>query len=167
MTKNMITALFEYNTWANDKIMEKAVQMGEDQLTAPTGHSHGSLRELILHMMRTEWVWRNLCQFGAITQAPPHRGDMPTLDAIQDRWAQEDELMRTYLEGLNDADLKKTISLKDRLGNTHSYDLWGMLMHLLLHSMQHRSEVAAILTGYDHSPGDLDLIFFLSERGQS
>jgi uncharacterized damage-inducible protein DinB len=118
-------------------------------------------------MMRTEWVWRNLCQFGAITQAPPHRGDMPTLDAIHDRWAQEDKLMRTYLKGLNDADLKKTISLKDRLGNTHSYDLWGMLMHLLLHSMQHRSEVAAILTGYGHSPGDLDLIFFLGERGQS
>jgi uncharacterized damage-inducible protein DinB len=68
MTKNMIAVLFEYNTWANAKILDKAALLSENQLTAPTGHSHGSLRELILHMMRTEWVWRNLCQFGAITK---------------------------------------------------------------------------------------------------
>jgi uncharacterized damage-inducible protein DinB len=167
MTKNMIAALFEYNTWANAKILEKAGLMSDDQLTTPTGYSHGSLRELLLHMMRTEWVWRKLCQFGAITQPLPHRGDMPTLDAIQARWAQEEELLRAYLDGLSDADLKKIVHLKDRDGNMHSYELWGMLMHLLLHSMQHRSEAAVILTDFGHSPGDLDLIFFLGERGES
>ncbi len=167
MSKNMIAALFEYNSWANAKILEKAMLLREDQLTAPTGHSHDSMRELLLHIMRTEWVWRNLCQFGAITQAPPHRGDMPTLDAIRERWVQEEQHMRAYLGGLSDADLKNVVHLKDRHGNTHTYELWGMLLHLLFHSMQHRSEAAVILTDFGYSPGDLDLIFFLGERGQS
>ena len=40
--------------------------------------------------------------------------------------------------------------------------LWGMMEHVLNHGTQHRAEVAAMLTGFGHSPGDLDLLFYLA-----
>ncbi len=39
--------------------------------------------------------------------------------------------------------------------------LWQLMLHLINHGTQHRSEAAALLTGYGQSPGDLDLILYL------
>jgi uncharacterized damage-inducible protein DinB len=40
------------------------------------------------------------------------------------------------------------------------------ITHLMLHGMQHRSELALMLTGFGHSPGDIDLVFYLMEQAR-
>ncbi|HYU21327.1 MAG TPA: DinB family protein [Chloroflexota bacterium] len=42
--------------------------------------------------------------------------------------------------------------------------LWQMMLHVANHGTQHRSEVAALLTGFGQSPGDLDLLVYLWDR---
>ncbi len=42
--------------------------------------------------------------------------------------------------------------------------LWHCLLHVVNHGTQHRSEAAAILTGYGYSPGGLDFTMFLNEQ---
>jgi uncharacterized damage-inducible protein DinB len=37
------------------------------------------------------------------------------------------------------------------------------MAHVVNHGTQHRSEAAAMLTEFTHSPGDIDLIMFLRE----
>jgi uncharacterized damage-inducible protein DinB len=39
--------------------------------------------------------------------------------------------------------------------------LWQMMLHVANHGTQHRSEAAAMLTSFGHSPGNLDLLFHL------
>jgi uncharacterized damage-inducible protein DinB len=38
---------------------------------------------------------------------------------------------------------------------------WHMVMQMVTHGAQHRSEAAAVLTAYGESPGDLDFLFFI------
>jgi uncharacterized damage-inducible protein DinB len=43
--------------------------------------------------------------------------------------------------------------------------VWQILVHILYHSAQHRSEMAEMLTRYGQSPGDLDFVFYLNSAG--
>ena len=49
-------------------------------------------------------------------------------------------------------------------GETWTYPLWQQLLHQVNHATQHRSEVAAQLTRFRHSPGWLDFLVYLDEQ---
>jgi uncharacterized damage-inducible protein DinB len=49
---------------------------------------------------------------------------------------------------------------------TQTLPLWQMMFHVVNHGTQHRSEIAAMLTAFDHSPGALDMTAFLRERAR-
>ncbi|MBV9787006.1 MAG: hypothetical protein JOZ51_02450, partial [Chloroflexi bacterium] len=42
--------------------------------------------------------------------------------------------------------------------------VWHILLDVILHATQHRSEAAALLTSYGQSPGDYDFTMFMSQR---
>jgi len=44
--------------------------------------------------------------------------------------------------------------------------VWHILLDLIIHATQHRSEAAALLTSYGQSPGDFDFIMFMNESTQ-
>ena len=82
-----------------------------------------------------------------------------------------DELRRGYDRNqevpedvLKASSLKITSDLADLKGVTHSLPLGQMLLHVVNHGTQHRSEVAMLLTELGHSPGDLDFHLFLLQR---
>jgi uncharacterized damage-inducible protein DinB len=160
----LLLADFAYNRWATRHILELAAGLSDEQLDAPSQHSHGSLRALLFHMYGTEWIWRELSQYGELHSARPKPSHYPTIEALTIAWQEEEKQMKAFLENINQDDLEQHMELRDPRGSTHIFTRWEMLSHLLMHSMGHRSEVAAILTTLGHSPGDMDMIFYLIEN---
>ena len=58
MTADEIRTLFDYNYWANGKILTAAAGMGAEELSAPASLSHGSLLATLVHTLAVEWMWR-------------------------------------------------------------------------------------------------------------
>jgi uncharacterized damage-inducible protein DinB len=144
--------------------LDHAAQVSTAQLVAPADVGSRNLRETLFHMMATEWTWRVLAQEGEIQpDRAPRSADLLTLEQIRAFWRKEEQRMRTYLDGLSGAELAQSVTVKRRDGRHAALVLWHMLMHANLHSAQHRSEAAAMLTGYGQSPGDLDFVFFLAD----
>jgi uncharacterized damage-inducible protein DinB len=158
-----IELMYNYNTWANQRILAAAHRVTPEQFVAPTSHTYGSLRGTLVHLLDTEYGWRMLCRHGTVT-SDLNEADFPTVAALAQAWQAEDQAMRAYLANLSDNDLVGQIHYTTDEGVHRSRVLWHVLWHVVNHGMQHRSEAAAMLTEYGQSPGDLDVPVFLNER---
>ena len=114
MNKDEITLLYEYNYWANARVLQAATKVSREQFVAPARLSQGSLRGALAHTLGTEVVWRLRWQEGISVSALPTESDFPTLEALQARWADEERKMRGYLAALTDKALTATFERASR-----------------------------------------------------
>lgn len=163
MTRGDIGLLYDYNYWANARVLNAAARVTADQLKAPARLSHGSLGGTLAHILATEIVWRLRCQEGISPQALPAQSEFPTLDALRSRWTEEERKMRGYLASLGDAALAAKVQYRTTKGVPQENILWHLLAHVVNHGTQFRGEAAVALTESGRSPGDLDLLAFLRE----
>lgn len=160
-----IFTLYDYNYWATKRIWEQVEQLSEDALTCQRTLSWKSIRGTLVHMLSAEYGWRQRCQYHNSPLALPE-SDFPTLGILNAHWSEEEAAMRAYLHSLNDGDLQSMIDYRTNAGIQYSTALWQILTHVVMHGMQHRAELAHILSELGHSPGDIDLIIYLRQRSQ-
>jgi uncharacterized damage-inducible protein DinB len=165
MNKHDIQFLYNYNHWANTRILNAASVVTNEQFLAPASFPHGGLRGTLTHALFAEWIWRTRW----LGKSPVDRfkaEDFPTFASLQKRWQEENEKLSLFVDGLTDETLNTTFQYKTTRGEAMENVLWQAIAHLVNHGTQHRSEAAAILTEFGHSPGDLDLLIYLREMKQ-
>jgi uncharacterized damage-inducible protein DinB len=162
--KKHIELIWEYNYWANKRLLARAETLTPAQLNEKAPTMWASILGTMAHVLGAEWVWRQRIQEGISPAALLDRDQFSTLDLLYQRWAEEEATMRTYLAGLNDADLERVVEYQNTVGKPFSRPLWQILTHVVNHGTQHRSEVALSLTNFDCSPGDMDITVYLAEQ---
>ena len=70
--------------------------------------------------------------------------------------------MRAYIDALSEETLNDTIRYVIP-GAVRVFPVWLILVDVVIHATQHRSEAAALLTNYGQSPGDYDFTMFMNE----
>ena len=162
LAREMLLKEFEYNHWANGRILDQAEQVGEEQWTTKQDAEGRSLHEILAHLFSVERVWRLLSAHGLIQEGEiPGPDQLPDAAALRELSASESEYMGVLLNDWSDDSFAEEVLVKRWDGKTYPMVRWHMLQHMLLHSMQHRSEAAILLTEFGHSPGDIDFLFFL------
>jgi len=162
MNKHDITLLYKYNQWANAKILNAALQVTNDQFLASATFPHGGLRGTLVHTLFAEWIWRHRWEgTSPVIRLKPE--DFPSLEALRTRCADEEKLLMAFVDNVTDDRLNSHFFYTTTKGEPHERILWQAMVHVVNHGTQHRSEAAALLTDFGHSPGDIDLIYFLSE----
>ncbi len=162
MNKQDIQLLYNYNAWANTRILEAAAKVTQEQFIAPASYPHGGLRGTLTHTLFAEWIWRLRWQ----GESPAHLlkpEEFPTFESLQTRWAEEEKLLKAFVNNLTDETLNKPFNYKSTKGDPFQRILWHAMTHVVNHGTQHRSEAATLLTELSRSPGDIDLILFINE----
>lgn len=157
-----IHLLYDYNYWANGRILETAKKVTAEQLIAPAEFPYGGLRGTLTHILEAEFAWRVRFETGSMAEELLETA-FPTLESLEARWREEEKSMRVYLANLRDEDLEKPLTYPIDDGKIRMRVLMHCLIHVVNHGTQHRSEAAALLTRYGQSPGDLDFTIFLNE----
>ena len=160
MNKHDILTLYQYNQWTNAKILNTAAQVTKEQYLAMASFPHGGLRGTLVHALFAEWIWRNRWE----GTSPTYRlnpEDFPTFESLHGRWLDEEKQLMVFAASITDEKLNDTFTYTNTAGKPCTKILWQAMVHLVNHGTQHRTEAAAILTDLGHSPGDIDLIYFL------
>jgi uncharacterized damage-inducible protein DinB len=166
MKHSDVLTIYDYNYWANQRILNAADGVSQEQLLAPGSFPWGGLLGTLAHILDAEYGWRTFFQQRKFPPDELKAADFAGLDDLEERWVKEEALMRDYLDSLNDAALSQVVRYTNDEGVMRERLLWHCLYHVVNHGTQHRAEAAALLTDFGQSPGDVDFTYFLSETGR-
>ena len=163
MDADYFRLLYDYSYWARDRLLAATDGLTDEEYAKPNGFTYGSLRGILAHVLSAEAGyaarWR-----GETVDPPINPETLPGLEALAERWREEEAKNRAYLARLTDADLQTEVVSRRRSGEEVRRPLWLDLAQIANHGTQHRSEAAEALTMIGRSPGDLDLSRFYAAR---
>lgn len=162
MDLEAISLLFDYNDWANGRILDAAAGLTSDQYNAQLpGLSMGTTRGTLVHTLAAEQIWRRRCLERVSPAELLGEADCPTFESLRALWADEAVAMRAGLAVLPATALTERLAYRTTSGKPMEEVLWKLLVHLVNHGTQHRAEAAVALTAFGHSPGDVDVIVYM------
>jgi uncharacterized damage-inducible protein DinB len=162
MNADYFRLMFDYNKWANERLLGKAAELSDEEFTKPMGLSMESIRGALAHQMSFEVNWLARVS-GSEPVMSVKQDDFPNAAAMAARWAESGQALYAYIAGLSDTDVNASFTYKNPRGEEMNQVRGLMLTHIFNHGMQFRSEAAVGLSQLGHSPGNIDLTVFLQE----
>lgn len=159
MSKEMFLQLFDYHWHTTFRLIDLAAKLGEAEYLGNENGGQRTPHALLVHLLQTDWAWRRALETGQQQSPLPLEG-FPNLMAVLDGFQAEKSAWQIYLDGLSPESVVGEVILTTRRGHGVTFPRWRVLQHVVLHGMQHHSELARLLTGHGFSPGDIDFIFY-------
>ncbi|MCI0421677.1 MAG: DUF664 domain-containing protein [Acidobacteria bacterium] len=154
-----IRTLYDYNSWANQRVLESLQAIGQHDFTRNLGASHGSVRGIITHIAGAEWIWLERWKGSSPVKllAEP---EFETVEIATRRLQGIDRDLAEFTGDLTQADLDGSRGYHSTEGKAYSSVLRDMLLHVVNHSSYHRGQIATLLRQMGAVPQSTDLILF-------
>jgi uncharacterized damage-inducible protein DinB len=161
MSVDLIGGLYDYHRWANRRLFDVALALGEDLASQDVGKqfSYTTIRRMFGHLYGADRIWLTRWTGGPPTAVPG--GEFATLASIRAPWDDLERDQRAYIESLSAADLGRVIQYSNAEGKQVRAPLGPLLQHVANHATHHRSEIATMLTMVSSSPPDTGLATYL------
>jgi len=170
MTRDDIALLYEYDRWANNRVIESALALAPEQFARDLGGSFSSVRDTLVHILAAEWIWLTLWTHPS--PSPEFMADLrkrrealfapasfPDLATVKSKWAEIERDQRDFVSGLTDGDLERMV--QSRGGEL---SLAHLMQHLANHSTYHRGQISLMMRQLKADPVATDFHVFLTER---
>ena len=159
-----IHILYEFNYWANHRILDIVEALTPEQFSKDMGSSHGGIHGTLFHTMGAEEIWLKRWK-GESPASFSKADDYPTFDILTQHWEMVEMEMMGFCHMLKtDEDILKVISYQDLKGNSYAQPLYHLMQHLVNHSTYHRGQVVTMLRQIGVKPVATDLVAFYREQ---
>ena len=143
-----LARLFQYNAWANARLVER---LGD----------HPEPLRIAAHSLTAERIWLMRLHNERVNGPPI----WPTLSSeacarLADANA---STYRAYLDALTEPDMSRKIRYRNSKGTEYRTSVADVLTHVLLHSAYHRGQAATALRAAGAEPPVTDFIAFVRE----
>lgn len=153
-TNTQFQTLFAYHWHTHQRLLEATGKLSPAALHADPGLGRRSIHFLWVHLLNADRTYRVAMETGR--RPPPlDTATLPDLAALQAGFAQEHTAWQEMLDSLSAEAIEGTVTVD------FAVPRWHLLQQVILHGMQHHTELAQLLSEHGQSPGDVDFIFFV------
>ena len=147
-----LSDFFKYNLWANLRLLEACSHLSDAQLDATTQGVFGSVREILMHLFSAEEGYARHFNFTGAAPTPPLKevSTFPGIDELRQRAERSGNELVAVAER---ADLNQILHLD---GGTYDAAVIVVLLQAINHGVDHRSQIATLMSQQDVMPPDLD-----------
>ena len=169
MTIDDIRLLYQYDRWANNRVLHATSRLSVEEFTRDLGGSFRSVRDTLVHIIGGEWIWLRYWKEpptnSALITALRTRRDVlfnpdsfPNVATVQSKWAEVEKEQTEFVNGLPDELLERMLPFRaTRVRLAH------LMQHVVNHSTYHRGQVALMMRQLSAEPVATDFHVFLVE----
>jgi uncharacterized damage-inducible protein DinB len=167
MTKDDIQLLFEYDRWANNRVLQAASTLSAEQFTRDLGGSFRSVRDTLVHIVSGTWGWLAYWK-----EASPSSDFLTNLwtplntvfdpnayadvAAVQSKWAEVEREQTEFVDGITNESLQRMLPVRET-----QISLAHLMQHVANHSTYHRGQVSLMMRQLAAQPLSTDFAMFL------
>jgi uncharacterized damage-inducible protein DinB len=141
---------FTYNLWANLRLLDACAHLSDAHLDATTKGTFGSVRETLMHLLAAEEGYVRALTGKIPTPRLADLTHFPDFDELRRRAERSGKELITVAE---QGELSQILHLD---GGTYEAPVIVVLIQALNHAIDHRSQIATLLSQQDVMPPDLD-----------
>lgn len=143
---------FQYNYWANKKVLDSIVDydINDDKI-----------RSAVSHLFNVEMMW-----FERINRGKSDRdmNECRSPKACRALLWESQDCFSTMLHEMEDPDFSQKRTYTNTKGEEYSNELSDLLTHVLNHSEHHRAQIVWRMRELDFEPPVTDYIFYIREH---
>jgi uncharacterized damage-inducible protein DinB len=169
MNQEDIQLLYEYDRWANNRVLQAATALTAEAFTRDLGASFCSVRDTLVHIIGGEWIWLaywrrpplspdELTNLRARRDALFNPQEFPNVATVRLMWLEIEKEQIDFVNQVTDELLEKQLPFR-----TTQVKLAHLMQHLANHSTYHRGQVALMMRQLDSEPVATDFHLFLAE----
>ena len=169
MTKDDILLLYEYDRWANNRVLQAASGLSPEQFTRDLGGGFRSVRDTLVHIIAGEWgwltYWKATSPSSAFLTNLWDRVDVlfrpdafPDVRAVRAKWAEVEKEQMEFVTSVTEEALGMSLPVR-----TTQLSLAHLMQHLANHSTYHRGQVSLMMRQLHAEPLPTDFALFLLE----
>jgi uncharacterized damage-inducible protein DinB len=163
VTPELLRFMYQYNSWADRRMLDACGALTNEQFTRNLGSSFSSVRDTVVHLFGAEWVWNERFQ-GRSPASLLSGAGFPDLDSIRTKLEEMDQYYIDFVSKLTQEDLERVIRYKAFSGDEFSNPLWQSLHQVSNHATYHRGQVVTMLRQLGVKPVSTDLIMYYREQ---
>jgi len=158
----VLTRLFHHNGWANLKLLGFCEGLSDEQLDATAVGCYGSIRDTLVHFVGGEVDYVNLAN-EKLPAVPLPSDRFLGFEVLREgvRWA-GDELLQLAISARADT-IVRVVRPQEPV---FEYPLAGLMVQVLNHSTEHRTQISTIITQLGLEPPSMSGWKYLREMGE-
>jgi uncharacterized damage-inducible protein DinB len=161
MNADAFRHFYNYHFAENRKIWDTCItSLSQELFTQNVGYSRGSVRNQVVHLMRTDDAWFSGLR-GVEIPKPPNPAEFDDREILRARWDTVEQDMRDYLAKLRDDMLFERPFPE---GEDKDLILWQVLLHVVNHGTDHRAQLLRLLNDLGVKTAPQDYIFYVYDH---